>query len=414
MRRLALASVGAAAGALLLATGAESRPAGFNISAAPPVVSLESIDLSSGVSMYTIAVSARWSPEALHDDVRVTFVDLNKHGGVPPINLSDAGNDLHSSATHRYFFGVFEGSDLVITTKWHVETPDPSGQLNESTKVGPITRLTVPKREVRPRFTEEQKRIFKLKSAAAVVFTATAAAGGVLAAAAVVTAPAAVAFFALGGASAALALNFWKLSLDPPDPHFRAIAKPRPPPAPTIAAGEGVPAAAASALTALIALQAKEIGLQRAIITSVERAGGAYLRKQTDWERKQMLAAGGYAGQLASLLRAEVELRGRARAAFDTPLPVSAEDAAKFGDSVASGGPLPAQLASALARLGLSKADVQQVRAMLATLDPSLYTGDAAASLADPKELQLLRQGAAQLQAFARKAAKSPLETRPP
>jgi hypothetical protein len=51
---------------------------------------------------------------------------------------------------------------------------------------------------------------------------------------------------------------------------------------------------------------------------------------------------------------------------------------------------------------------------MLATLDPSLYTGDAAASLADPKELQLLRQGAAQLQAFARKAAKSPLETRPP
>jgi hypothetical protein len=414
MRRGLLVALSAVSALLLTATGAVSRPAaGINISAPSPDVSLESIDFSSRTATYSLAVSARWTPQAVHDDVRVTFVPLSKGGiGASPQSFYGEGNVLHSNATYRGAFGVFAGERLLITAKWHAETPQTGGTLLEGTKVSGPTVITVPEPEVRPRFTEQQKQFFRNQAKLATVLCIAAAAGGVIAAGGGIV-PGAIAFFAMAGGTCALALNYWKLASDPPDPRFRVIAKPTTPPAPEVATGQGVSAAAAAAANRLLGVQAQEIGLMRAMLTAFDRAAGAYVKKQTTWERKQMVASGGYAAQLATLIQSEIKLRASARAAFTTPLPVTTEQAYAFGNSLV-GKQLPGGLTAALAKLGLSKDEREEVRRAGAVIDPSLYDGNATASIANPELLSGLRKTAAAMKAFAKTVKKNPLETRPP
>jgi hypothetical protein len=410
MARLLRVTAAAGVALLVAATGAGSRPAaGISITATKPDVALDVIDLPTGIHQYGIAVSARFNPEALHDEVRVTFSDLNGQAAAVPLNFHDSGNVLHSKATYRWFFSVPEGSRILVTTKWRAYTPQPSGTV-EGTKTGPIATVIVPKREIKPRFDDAKKQRLRMQSGKlAAACMAFAASGALVVAVPVLSATA----LALAAVSCAGSLGYAKLASDPVDLSFRSIAKPKPPPAPKVATGEGVSPAAATALNALFAVQVEEIGLMRAMLTAFDRATGAYVKKQPEWERKQMLAAGGYAGRLSALMQSELGLRAKAAAAFDSTLPVSQDAAAAFGNALV-GGRLPPQLATGLLKLGLSKADREEVRSSMAVIDPSLYDGDAAAGIADPQLLALLRQVSADMKAFSRRAAKNPLETRPP
>jgi hypothetical protein len=402
--------LGVTATALLFASGASSRPAaGINVNAQKPDVSLQMIDLSTGLHTFGIAVAARFTPEALHDEVRVTFVDLNGQAAAVPLNFRDSGNALHGDATYRWFFAAPEGSRILVTAQWRAYSPQPSGTV-EGTKRSPIATVIVPKREVKPRFDDAKKRRLQQKAAALAASCMAFAAG---AAVGFAIPPVAAAGIAMAAVTCAASFAYGKLARDPVDPRFRVIAKPEPPPAPRVAAGQGVPPAAAAALNRLFALQVKEIGLALAMLTAFDRAAGAYVKKQTSWERKQMLAAGTYARQLSALMLSEVQLRRSASAAFTAKLPVSTEEAYAYGDGLVAR-KLPASLASQLAKLRLPKAEQEEIRAGLAVIDPSLYDGDAADAIADPKLLSLLRQVAADMKAFSRTAAKNPLATRPP
>lgn len=404
------AGVGLGVAALAVTAGAASRPtAGINVTALKPDVALQQIDLATGLHLYGVAVGARWQPEALHDEVRVTFVDLNGQGAAQPLNFRDTGNAVHSDATYRWFVGVAEGSRILVTARWRVYTPQPSGTV-EGTKTAPIATVIVPKREIRPRFDDQSKQRLRKKAGKLAAACMAFAAAGALAGA---VPPLAATALALAAVSCAGALGFAKLASDPPDMNFRSIARPKAPPAPRVSAGQGVSSAAAASINSLFAVQTQELGLMRAMLTAFDRAAGAYVKKQTAWEKRQMLAAGRYASRLSLLILEEVKLRTRARAAFTTPLPVSQADAYAFGNSFV-GGQLPPKLAAGLARLGVSRAEREEARSAAAVIDPSLYDGNATALIADPTLLSGLRKTAADMKAFSKAAAKNPLETRPP
>lgn len=390
--------------AVVLATPAGSRPtAGISVSPQQPIVAI----IGSGDLVYQlgIVVTAKFKPEALHDDARVTGISTKPGGvGFSAFTGYDEGNVLHSTAAYQNVVGAFQGDRILVGVKWHAYTPEVGGPV-EGTATS-STVVQVPKREPAPRFVSERKQRFASRS------TDRYAACAIGAIAAGITAeipPLAIAFGALAAESCAAGAMYHNMALDPIDLNFKVVAKPKTPSTPKVAPGKGLSATAAATLGKFLIIEAKEIGLTRAIVTAVNRSQGAHVKKEAAWEEKQVRAAGTYAGQLSSLLLAESKLLPSVRRALTTPVNVTEEQAYTFQSSLISG-PLPARLASGLSKLGVTKADQKEIRAQLIVRNhPTLYDGNPVAKLADPASLSLLRQIAADLKAFANRAAKDPL-----
>jgi len=100
-------------------------------------------------------------------------------------------------------------------------------------------------------------------------------------------------------------------AVDPIDNKFKSLARPRPPNPYVVKAEPGTPLTAdvAKAINAVLENQAKAIGLDRALMTSVDRAQGAGIAKKREYEKFQMENARKYAGDLAILLRESAGLR---------------------------------------------------------------------------------------------------------
>lgn len=401
---------------LIAVTPAGSRPAaGITITPREPVTAIIGAPDATGLYMYGVVVAARFSPDVLHDDARVTFTSTRPGGsGYPPFTGRDAGNVMHSTAVYQSFFATVEGERLMITAKWNAWTPQPSGNISGSKTSSPHF-VTVPKREPAPRVTPDRKQRLAALSTKYYALCAASAIGGT---ATIGLPPVGIALFAVGGLFCGAGAAMHALALDPIDPNYRIVAKPKMPPAPRVAAGEGVSRAAASALNELLALQAKEIGLAAAILTAFNRSQGAHVKKQTVWEKRQMQASGKYAAQLSALMLSEAKLRTRVKSELsasvegrDLDTEVSEDDAYAFQLSLATGS-LPARLAAGLKKLGLTSVELKEVRSQLIVRNhPTLYAGDAIAAIAGPSDLAQLRQVAADLKSFSRQAAKNPLNT---
>ena len=99
------------------------------------------------------------------------------------------------------------------------------------------------------------------------------------------------------------------LIADPPDPHYRAIARPAAASLPaSIQAGRYLTAADARIVNALLTSLWREIQVGQALASSVDRAGGAAQAGNTSDERKQIAAAVRYAVSDADLLDARPRL----------------------------------------------------------------------------------------------------------
>jgi hypothetical protein len=96
-----------------------------------------------------------------------------------------------------------------------------------------------------------------------------------------------------------------KATNDPIDNNFKSLARPRPPEPYIVKAKPGtqIDANVANALNAVLENQAKAIGLDRAIMTSINRAQGAAVANEPTYEKLQMKNAREYAGKLAVILR---------------------------------------------------------------------------------------------------------------
>jgi hypothetical protein len=358
---------------------------------------------------YSIVAGATFSPAALHHDVRLTFFSPKAGScGASAPGGYDSGNNHHASALHQAAFAACKGERLVAVAKWHAyATKDDQSAFGDATS---SVAFQVPRPEPAPRLSwQEKQRLAQLSQQASLVCVI-GAAGGIAVALAVP--PVAIVIGVLAYVSCAQGAYALNLSRDPVDTNFRAIAKPQTPPVPKVASGEGVSASAAAVVNRLLALQAKQLGLARAILTAFNRSQGAHVKKQTAWEKKQVRAAGQYAAQLSELMISEAKLRPSVRRAFSGPIVVSEDQAYEFQESLVFDGRLPPRVVSGLTRLGLTKAEQAEIHGQLAAgLHPTQYDGDAIAAIAKPQFLALLRRVAADLKAFSKRAARDPLTT---
>jgi hypothetical protein len=147
------------------------------------------------------------------------------------------------------------------------------------------------------------------------------------------------------------------------------------------------------------------------LLTSINRAQGANARKQTEWEKKQMRAAGTYAKALAAALRDDAARRSplaKALAGVSATLPDGAT--LTLQDSLIRRG-LPTSMIGALGKLGVGKAERTRITGWLLATDPLFLGGAPIPALADSRLVTALRKAAASLDAFARDVARDPLHT---
>jgi hypothetical protein len=410
MQRMLRSVVAFAAVALLVTTGASARPMpGINVTVAPVMVALKSFDMYSGVATLAYVTAARWNPEAVSEDVFVTF--KYPDGATDGARGGVGGAAPHSSGRYGDVAAGFAGQRIEFSAKWQVYNVGGTSGEGQSGK----TVYTVPKREPAPRLTDQQKR--EWAGLAGAMITPSGVGIACLVALGVIATPLGIALAVYGAIHIAVGIYAVKQAFDPVDLNFRAIAKPKIPAVPKVSAGEGLPAASARVLNDLFALQAREIGLGRAIATAFNRSQGAHVKKATAWEKRQVRAAGVYAAQLASALLTDASLRPKVNAALAdsglADLTLTYEDALASGESLVWKG-FPAEVKTTLSKLGLTKPEQNEMRAQLATTDPGLYDGDVLGLIADPRQISLLRKVAAGMKAFSKKAAKDPLATRPP
>jgi len=96
---------------------------------------------------------------------------------------------------------------------------------------------------------------------------------------------------------------------DPVDKNFKKKAHPRPPKPPVIKPMPGLNQEVADAVNAVLENQARAVGIDRALMSSINRAQGAAVAKEHDFEKMQMKNAREYAGQVAQILRQSASLR---------------------------------------------------------------------------------------------------------
>jgi hypothetical protein len=370
------------------------------------------------IQTYILVASARWSPPTIRTEGAI-YVTVCKEGGpagrcslttgVQVKSFGESGVVPHTSESHSGLQATFPGEKYELKAKWRAYTPVPSGFFDGEATSKP-TILRVPD-ALPPRFKESTK--LYLADSGVLLYAECASLSSIGSGSASMPGLAGP-VQALGNLQCGSGLGFNQMANDPVDPKFRSIVKLKIPPAPKAAAGGGLSAAAASAFTKLFAVQAKEIGLGRAVLTSINRAQGAQAKKQTEWEKKQMRAAGKYALQHAAALLEDVRLRaalGRTLAEPNLgPAAISDEDVSAFRDRVIKQG-LPAAMASGLSKLGYTKAEQGLLRGWLLAADAPSLSGNVRSRIIAPKLIAKLRGTAGVLKAFSKKAASDPLST---
>jgi hypothetical protein len=156
---------------------------------------------------------------------------------------------------------------------------------------------------------------------------------------------------------------------DPPDPNFATIGQPTPAPRLKVSPGRKLPARVARAVNALTENGAWLAGYLDALVTSINRAQGAANAGNASLQSAQTAAAGRDALLAAQALDTDGRLRARLakalKAAHLNPF-VSRHQLDATRKRVAKRG-LPRRLKKVLKKAGVSDADLQALRQVIAT-----------------------------------------------
>jgi hypothetical protein len=188
------------------------------------------------------------------------------------------------------------------------------------------------------------------------------------------------------------------MAVDPPDPHFKAIAVPNTVRVPTLKPGPRLSPASASAVNAVTKEMAQIAGLETALLAAMERAQGAADAHSRDWVEKQSGAAANLATLLSVSYRklgvllsnATRQLRGE-----HLPAPVlTAKEWVSVSKYVKVHG-LPSRFVAQARALGLGAQAIDRIRNSIVTAKPSSLTTSVVALLGNPQLTEAIN-GAAQ------------------
>jgi hypothetical protein len=203
-----------------------------------------------------------------------------------------------------------------------------------------------------------------------------------------------------------------------PDKAFRRAVKAPSVRVKPIAAGPGLDAAAAKALTTMLAAEARAWALLYAAAIARARSLSALRHHKAGAARTQSRASAAFAAKAAKGLRRLPSLRTAAVAALrnsgTSEVTTTTADVKAFQDQVRSSG-LPADLRARLSQLGLDRSEQRQVKKLiLARLPASLAGNLLIEPLADPSNQAALRALAKQLSRIARRSRRHPITSHKP
>ena len=115
----------------------------------------------------------------------------------------------------------------------------------------------------------------------------------------------------------ATSVYYARKAKDPPDPNYKRLAEPNYPKPALLRASAGITKAEAAAANALLTNTARMAGLDRAFLTSLERAQGAYAARDASWDGKQSARAATFARAEAKILDARPALETALRRAIE-------------------------------------------------------------------------------------------------
>lgn len=188
---------------------------------------------------------------------------------------------------------------------------------------------------------------------------------------------------------------------DAPATGFTTVAAPSFPPRPTQTTGGGLTQAAADAFNALATTEAQIYGLSRALLTALNREGGAFQTGDAASQAIQTQAVRQYAGRLAALFGDEAQYRTNLVAALSaSPMPaqqLDPVDVLRSEQWVVDEG-LPDALRSALQAMNADAASVDAIKGLLMVQSIRSFGGTFTDMLTAPSDLSALRAAAQQLQ----------------
>lgn len=177
-----------------------------------------------------------------------------------------------------------------------------------------------------------------------------------------------------GSGADTLGMYYETLAQDPPDNNYTVIAQPITPTGPTLAPANGEPASVLNSANALLQVMREEVGLQEAMLTSLNRASSAHAAGATAWETKQRSAALEYGLQLALDSETEVQARSTFIAAWNAAglptLSITPNQVYDYEYGVYYNGLSPSYVQT-LTAIGLSPTEIDHLRALAIVQDPT-------------------------------------------
>ena len=201
------------------------------------------------------------------------------------------------------------------------------------------------------------------------------------------------------------------LANDPPDAHYKQLARPRighPPLVPTTGTlGQQV----GPAINALLEQQAEQAGISRALELSRNRAGGAHRAHNRAWERRQMLAVARYSAALAKALgRVAPGMAAAAAAVRPTVLGgllFTSANAEQARADVAAHG-LPSSVVASLKGVGATPASISGLAKSVQTASAQSAPLSFDAAFNDPNIAAACSRAAGILRSYAKRVKAHP------
>jgi choice-of-anchor C domain-containing protein len=322
-------------------------------------------DLTTCTETLDVITSASFTPVAREDEVIVSWT-----GSIPVLGKTDS-HSFSGGTTSDYFAFTFPvsgrfvpaGASVTPTADWSAHNGN-ALSMGHASATGPAVPLTGSSSVSITKMTNAAK--CATESQANDEF-ATAAALRATASKIRATNPMTARWDdAQAAAHESLARSLHHLAQDPPDPNYTTLPTATAPSVDAIAAGEGISAGTAQTLNTMSNHLADAAGQARAALTAIERAQGAHLAGDSNWERQQSLAAAGFLNALATRLGglpADSQAAAAGLRSDGSPLPaISDADRGAVVDGYLSAGP---DNADWLRQQGLTDADLTQIGADL-------------------------------------------------
>jgi uncharacterized protein (TIGR03437 family) len=191
-------------------------------------------------------------------------------------------------------------------------------------------------------------------------------------------------------------------ALDPPDSNFTVIATPKQISAPAIQSGSGISAELAAALNNWLSNGLSELSLQLALVTSLNRASGAVVARNSVWQSNQLQAAKLYALQLSALLSQEGPLRQAAASGLaGTSLNITLDpQSINRGLAQIADVGFRSDEASVLNNGGIGQDELSLLQEMISNPNSTFGETDLAGTFTDPGTIAALMQEAGSYGAF--------------